>query len=83
MKSEHLDGATVGFALVHLLITIVQMFLIAAGIVVLKTLFGWQYWIAVPLGTLLGLIVMWGHASFWYRSPTNSKIQRMMAKLER
>ncbi|MFQ5992920.1 MAG: hypothetical protein ACE5NA_10840 [Nitrospiraceae bacterium] len=60
MKPKHLANSTAGFSLVHGLFTLVQILLVAAGIIVLRDQFGLNFWIAAPLGVLLGLVVMWG-----------------------
>ena len=65
MKPKYLANNTAGFSPVHALFTalftVVLILLFGAGFIVLRDLFGWNFWwIAAPLGVLLGLVVMWG-----------------------
>ncbi len=68
MKPKNLANSTAGFSLVDALFTLVLILLIAAGFIVLRDLFGLNFWIAAPLGILLGLVVMFAAGTVLFKN---------------
>ncbi len=69
MKPKNLANSTAGFSLVDALFILVQILLLAAGFIVLRDLFGLNFWKAAPLGILLGLVVMFAVGTVLFHNP--------------